>query len=66
VANWVPTFARVRYPDLKPGTDLIYRGSKRRLEYDLVVAPHADSRRRPGVPAPARARGLPPGQPAIA
>jgi acetyltransferase-like isoleucine patch superfamily enzyme len=38
----VPTYAKVHYQDLYPGIDLIYYGSQRQLEYDLVVAPGAD------------------------
>lgn len=47
-AQWrrnVPTFARVRCPDVYPGVDLVYYGSQQELEYDLVVAPGRD----PGV-----------------
>lgn len=39
----VPLFARVRVEQLYPGVDLIYYGNERRLEYDFVVAPHADA-----------------------
>ena len=38
----VPHFSRVRYSDIYPGIDLIYYGTERKLEYDLVVSPHAD------------------------
>ncbi len=38
----VPTYGKVRYQDLYPGIDLIYYGTQRQLEYDLVVAPGAD------------------------
>ena len=44
-ANWrtdVPTFARVRASEVYPGIDLVYYGNQGQLEYDLVVAPHAD------------------------
>jgi len=44
-AQWrreVPTFAKVRYPDVYPGVDLIYYGNQRQLEYDFVVAPGAN------------------------
>ena len=44
-ARWqrnVPTFARVRCPSVYPGVDLVYYGSQRALEYDLVVAPGRD------------------------
>jgi FG-GAP-like repeat/Bacterial Ig-like domain (group 3)/Beta-propeller repeat/NHL repeat/FG-GAP repeat len=40
----VPTFAKVHYTGVYPGVDLIYYGNQRRLEYDFVVAPHADPR----------------------
>jgi len=38
----VPTFARVRYADVYPGVSLVFYGSERELEYDVVVAPGAD------------------------
>ncbi len=38
----VPAFAKVRYSGVYPGVDLIYYGNQRRLEYDFVIAPHAD------------------------
>src|SRR5271163_4185772 len=40
----VPTFAKVHYTGVYPGVDLIYYGNQRRLEYDFVVAPHANPR----------------------
>ena len=46
-ARWrtrVPTFAKVHYTGVYPGIDLIYYGNQRRLEYDFVVAPHANPR----------------------
>src|SRR5579862_8044539 len=46
-ARWrthVPTFAKVHYAGVYPGIDLIYYGNQRRLEYDFVVAPHANPR----------------------
>lgn len=46
-AQWqtgVPTFARVRYAQVYPGIDVVYYGQQRRLEYDFIVAPHADPR----------------------
>jgi len=46
-ARWrtgIPTYAKVRYPDVYPGIDLVYSGSRRQLEFDFVVAPHADPR----------------------
>src|SRR5277367_2856202 len=38
----VPTFAKVHYSGVYPGIDLIYYGNQRKLEYDFVVAPHAN------------------------
>jgi Bacterial Ig-like domain (group 3) len=39
----LPTYARVRASQLYPGIDLVYYGSGQgSLEYDLVLAPHAD------------------------
>lgn len=38
----VPTYARVRYPDVYAGVDLVYHGAHGALEYDVVVAPGAD------------------------
>ncbi|MFN0087422.1 MAG: SBBP repeat-containing protein [Blastocatellia bacterium] len=38
----VPTFSRVRYRNVYPGVDLAYYGNQRRLEYDFILAPHAD------------------------
>jgi hypothetical protein len=38
----VPSFARVRYNAVYPGVDLVYYGKQQQLEYDFVVAPHAD------------------------
>ena len=46
-ARWrasVPTFAKVRYPNVYRGVDLIYYGNHQQLEYDFVVAPGADPR----------------------
>ncbi len=40
----VPSFAKVHYTGVYPGIDLIYYGNQRRLEYDFVVAPHANPR----------------------
>jgi uncharacterized protein (TIGR03437 family) len=43
----VPSFARVRYRQLYPGIDLIFYGGsedQRQLEYDFLIAPHADPR----------------------
>ncbi|HEX8456544.1 MAG TPA: SBBP repeat-containing protein [Pyrinomonadaceae bacterium] len=41
----VSMFAKVRYQEVYPGVDLIYYGNQRQLEYDFVVAPHADPQR---------------------
>jgi len=38
----MPTFGRIRYPNLWPGVDLIYREAEGRLKYDFVVRPGAD------------------------
>jgi hypothetical protein len=43
--NWregLPTFAKLRHRDAWPGVDIVYYGSDRRLEMDLVLAPGAD------------------------
>jgi len=41
----IPTYAKVRYEGLYPGIDLVCYGTQGQMEYDLVVAPHADPRR---------------------
>ncbi|MCW3095462.1 MAG: hypothetical protein JWL77_1080 [Chthonomonadaceae bacterium] len=38
----VPTFERVGFHGVYPGIDLVYYGSQKHLEYDFLVAPHAD------------------------
>jgi Beta-propeller repeat/RTX calcium-binding nonapeptide repeat (4 copies) len=38
----IPTFARVRYRGIYPGTDLLFRGTREALEYDFLLAPGAD------------------------
>ena len=46
-AKWrrnIPTFSRVKYPQVYPGVDLVYYGNQRQLEYDFVLAPGADPR----------------------
>lgn len=46
--NWhrgVPTFGRVRYRDLYPGIDMVFRGDRSGAEYDFVVAPGSDPAR---------------------
>ena len=39
------TYAKVRYSEVYPGTDLVYYGNERQLEYDFVLAPGADPRK---------------------
>jgi hypothetical protein len=36
------TFARVKYESIYPGIDIVFYGTHRELEYDLVVAPRAN------------------------
>jgi hypothetical protein len=38
----IPTYQQVRYQNVYPGIDLVYHGNHRRLEYDLIISPHAD------------------------
>jgi len=38
----VPQYATVRYSEIYPGIDVVYRGDAQKLEYDLIVAPKAD------------------------
>jgi len=38
----VPHFESVKYEAVYPGTDLIYHGSQKQLEYDFQLAPAAD------------------------
>jgi hypothetical protein len=38
----MPTFAKVRYPGVYPGIDVVYYGNQGRLEYDFIVTPGAD------------------------
>ena len=38
----MPTFERLRYKNVYPGIDVVFYGTDRQLEYDFVVAPHAD------------------------
>ncbi len=40
----VPHFAGVRYREVYPGIDLLYRGQGRQVEYDFYVSPGADPR----------------------
>ena len=39
----IPTYSRVRYAGVYPGVDVVYYGNRQQLEYDFVVAPHADA-----------------------
>src|SRR5262245_50241730 len=41
----VRSFSKVQYSDIYPGIDLTYYGNQRQLEYDLTVAPGANSDR---------------------
>ena len=44
-AKWrqnVPTFAGVKFREVYPGIDLIYRGTEGRVEYDFAISPNAD------------------------
>ena len=38
----VPTYARVNFSSVSPGIDLAYYGNRQQLEYDFIVAPHAN------------------------
>ncbi|MCG6898395.1 MAG: SBBP repeat-containing protein [Gammaproteobacteria bacterium] len=38
----VPTYARVKYADIYPGIDLLFRGDGHQLEFDFVLEPGAD------------------------
>jgi Beta-propeller repeat len=38
----VPHFAQVRYAELYSGTDLVFYGNQRQLEFDFVLGPGAD------------------------
>ncbi len=38
----IPTYGKVAYRNAYPGVDVVYYGTRRQLEYDLVVAPGAD------------------------
>jgi hypothetical protein len=45
-AKWrthIPTYQKVAYTNVYPGIDLVYYGTQRQLEYDLVVHPGADA-----------------------
>lgn len=38
----VVNYRKVMYQDIYPGVDMLYYGDQGKLEYDFVVAPHAD------------------------
>jgi hypothetical protein len=38
----VAHYAKVKYQQTYPGIDLVYYGNQRQLEYDFIVAPHAN------------------------
>ena len=38
----IPTYAKIVYPEVYPGIDLVYYGDQGRLEYDFIVKPGAD------------------------
>ena len=38
----IPTFEKVRYDGVWPGVDVLYYGTGQQLEYDFIVAPHAN------------------------
>ena len=38
----LPNYSKVRYPQVWPGIDVVYYGNRDQLEYDMVLAPHAD------------------------
>lgn len=47
-ADWqtdVPNFGKVKFEGVYDGIDLVYYGNQRRLEYDFVVAPNADTQK---------------------
>ena len=41
----ISTYSRVRYRDVYPHIDLAYHGNQKRLEYDFILKPRANSRR---------------------
>jgi hypothetical protein len=40
----IPIYGKVYYKEIYPGVDMVYYGNQRQLEYDFVIAPHADPR----------------------
>jgi len=46
--NWqtgVANYGQVRYEEIYPGIDVVYRGNQRQVEYDFVIAPRANPNR---------------------
>lgn len=41
----IRSYGRVRYRDIYPGIDLVFRGDGRRIEHDFIVAPGAEPER---------------------
>ncbi|MFY9607868.1 MAG: SBBP repeat-containing protein [Blastocatellia bacterium] len=41
----LPSYATVLYSNVYPGIDALFYGNGKQLEYDLIVAPHADPNR---------------------
>jgi hypothetical protein len=41
----IPTYARVKYTNIYPRTDLTFYGNQQQLEYDFMLAPGADPHR---------------------
>src|SRR5579859_1239573 len=41
----LPTYRQIRYPNLWPGTDLVYSGQVNQMKYEFVVQPGADPAR---------------------
>ena len=41
-ARRAATYRKTRFSEVYPGIDVVYYGNQRQLEYDFVVAPHAD------------------------
>jgi hypothetical protein len=39
----IPTYGKVSYAGIYPGIDLVFYGNQSQLEYDFVIAPHADA-----------------------
>lgn len=40
----IETFSKVHYESVYPGIDVVYYGNQKELEYDILVAPHANPR----------------------